>query len=257
VSARLDEIEARVGSSVATTDSVVATLDDLQTSVGELSVRRQAEEDAAARLQALSATVDDLLDRPRDDALLAGRIEELERRLEIVTEAGSASDTPEPGQWAKEAASLGVRIDALAAIVSEARERPVRESAGPGEPGGDVDLELERLRMAIERMSMHLGEQERALAEAMRSRDVTGRLDALEARIDDVEEAPATSGASGPVAAAGGKEARALARRLDAAEAQLEEERNRMFTKMERIASAIAWRLERLEAMTQQTSGDD
>ncbi len=108
---------------------------------------------------------------------------------------------------------------------------------------------------------MHLGEQERALAEVMRSRDVAGRLEALEARIDDVEEASSTGSsggaANGAAPGAGGKEARALARRLDAAEAQFEEERERMFTKMERIASAIAWRLQRLEAIPQETLDDE
>ena len=38
---------------------------------------------------------------------------------------------------------------------------------------------------------------------------------------------------------------------------QFEEERERMFTKMERIASAIAWRLQRLEALPQQTLDDE
>ena len=51
------------------------------------------------------------------------------------------------------------------------------------------------------------------------------------------------------VAAAGGSaDARALARRLDAAEAALEAEREKMFAKLDRMGSAIDWRLQRLEA---------
>ncbi len=99
---------------------------------------------------------------------------------------------------------------------------------------------------------MHLGEQERALAEVMRSRGVVQRLDEIEARIDDlasgavaVGAAPAEPGAAAPGSSA---DARALARRLDGAEAALEAEREKMLTKLDRMASSIDWRLQRLEA---------
>ena len=133
---------------------------------------------------------------------------------------------------------------------------PPRRLSQPVEAGDETEQELERLRMAIERMSLHLGEQERAIAEVMRSRGVTQRLDELEARIDDVAAgavaggAPAADGST-PAAAAGGPDMRALIRRLDSAEEALEAERDKLLTKLERIASSLDWRMRRLE------SGDD
>ena len=58
-----------------------------------------------------------------------------------------------------------------------------------------------------------------------------------------------TPGGAAP--AGSSADARALGRRLDGAEAALEAEREKMLTKLDRMASAIDWRLQRLEAATE------
>ncbi len=231
--------------------AAVETRNELATEIAASAARIAALEEAA--VQHTDPTVG-----PEDLAALREELAEalregLARRLAEAPVNGTA--------WANEAARLEERLDTLAALVIDGASAPVAGNGRPAaptptEPEGDTERELERLRMAIERMSMHLGEQERALAEVMRSRGVAHRLDELEARVDDVEAgAGAGAGASGGAPATGSgapagssADARALGRRLDAAEAALEAEREKLLTKLDRMASAIDWRLLRLEA---------
>ncbi len=190
-------------------------------------------------------------------AVLAARLEALESApTPEPVEVPAAADTA----WADEAAKLAERLDALAVRVDEAKQAkqdagvPVLPRAtGPAEAGSETEQELERLRMAIERMSLHLGEQERAIGEVMRSRGTAQRLEELEARIEDVAAGMSVGGgvpaADGTAAPAGSSaDMRALVRRLDTAEAALEAERDKLLTKLERIASSLDWRMRRLEA---------
>lgn len=276
---------AEVESIRARLDSDDASFAELRAAAAEFAARPAGDPELAARLVALATRVEEIGARaaavaeaapdPRVDALgnavaslqaevetsleaVAGRMDALERTAAEMPAAQPAQDAA----WAAEAAKLAERLDELSARLdggasaAPAAAAPPRRLAQPVEPGDETEQELERLRMAIERMSLHLGEQERAIAEVMRSRGVTQRLDELEARIDDVASGAAATGAPAadggtPAAAAAGPDMRALIRRLDTAEEALEAERDKLLTKLERIASSLDWRMRRLE------SGDD
>ena len=257
LAARLTTVTTRVDDLAA----AVATARD-STALEQLGLAlASARTELAAALETVAERVGTLEDAQPPDA--AASFAELRDELAEQLREGLAGLTAEapPGHagWAAEAARLGDRIDALAAlvgdesppVVTDANARARREPR-PVDPESDTERELERLRMAIERMAMHLGEQERALAEVMRSRGVVQRLDEIEARIDDlasgVDADGTSSAATGTAPAGSGADARALARRLEGAEAALEAEREKMLTKLDRMASSIDWRLQRLEA---------
>jgi len=263
---------------------LAARLTSLATRVGELAVETaaasrdgraleqlglaadSARSELTVSLEAVAARIAALEDAPlpRIDVavgpadLVAFREELMEDLREGLARLTTEAPTGETA-WAEEATRLGERLDVLSALVGDGvptvvdGKETAQRAATPAGPDSDTERELERLRMAIERMSMHLGEQERALAEVMRSRGVAQRLDELEARIDDVTAGAAVDGGVAPkpggAAPAGSSaDARALARRLDGAEAALEAEREKLLTKLDRMASSIDWRLQRLEA---------
>ncbi len=278
-----DDTAARLHGEVATIRARLESGDDslseLRAATDELAARPAGDPELAAGLTALSERIEEVASgsaaAPESEQLgaavtslqaeLAGAVTDISGRLQAL-ESAPAPAPPETG-WAEAAAALTARLDSLGARVDAGAtgaaagtgagdDRPHGQPAAP-EPGGETEQELERLRMAIERMSLHLGEQERAIAEVIRSRGVTQRLEELEARIEDV--AAGAGGAAAGAAAADGSaspatgnvEVRALVRRLDSAEAALEAERDKLLTKLERIASSLDWRMRRLEA------GDD
>ena len=256
MAARLDELVAE-RASAETRDA--DALEQIRLAVAT------ARNDLVGALEAVAERVGALESRPEPDAADGSELSALREELAEDLREGLAgitmqAPTAEAG-WAEEAALLGERIDGLSELVAGALAavpgdpaRPAERPAAPERSDGDTEGELERLRMAIERMGMHLGAQERAIAEVMRSRGVAQRLDELEARIEDVAAGAAAGGGGvvtspdGVASAGGSADARALARRLDAAEAALEAEREKMFAKLDRMGSAIDWRLQRLEA---------
>ncbi len=255
LAARLATITTRVDDLTA---AVAATRDS--TALEQLGLAlASARTELAAALETVAERVATLEDarQPEDGdfaELREALTEQLREGLAGLTAEAPAGDAA----WATEAARLEERLDALSALVgdgvpvtADAKEPTRREPRRVG-PESDTERELERLRMAIERMAMHLGEQERALAEVMRSRGVAQRLDEIEARLDDVGAGAVANGAAptatGAVPAGSSADARALARRLEDAETALEAEREKMLTKLDRMASSIDWRLQRLEA---------
>ena len=260
LAARVDEVAAETADAAAVARDGSA-LDQLGESVSLARNELTADLEAVAeRIAALEGAFQPQVEVAVGPADLVALREELTRDLSeglaLLTAEAPAEDPP----WAEEVARLGEQLELLSTLVGnglaaalDGAEAPARRAPVPSDPESDTERELERLRMAIERMSMHLGEQERALAEVMRSRGVAQRLDELEARIDDFEAGAGTGGdggsAPGGAAPAGSSaDARALGRRLDGAEAALEAEREKMLTKLDRMASAIDWRLQRLEA---------
>ena len=120
--------------------------------------------------------------------------------------------------------------------------------------------------MTLERLGLHLGEHDRALAELMRSRNLPKRLDELAARVDEL--AGGGAGSCLPPARPRGRrgqgprlrpqpralpgelahEMKALLRRVEDAEIANAEDREKLMVRLERMASSIDWRLQRLEA---------
>jgi hypothetical protein len=109
--------------------------------------------------------------------------------------------------------------------------------------------------MAVERINMHLGERERAIAELMRSQKAESKVDELAARIAELEQSGGSGAAGAPKGAPaknGSGEAnpdmRLLAQRVEEAEKAAKADREKVLTQLERMASSIDWRFRRLES---------
>ncbi len=283
LTARLDGLGARLGevADAVATRAEVAELEQLREAVAGMHASTGEEverrvDNVVGRLDALHARVEEIatLSAPSGDEDLAGSLRaELASRIAEVTShtEGLAQETAGAvGAWVSERAGLEARLDALAAELAEARfqatsampapaapapsgKRGKAEAAAVDEPTG-VDGELERLRMAVERINMHLGERERAIAELMRSRSSEIKLEELSERLAELEQggAPVAQGATGDVPAVGGGdlhvELRDLAQRLEEAEKSAKADRDKVLTQLERMASSIDWRFRRLES---------
>ena len=115
---------------------------------------------------------------------------------------------------------------------------------------------MERFRMTLERLSLHLAEHDRTLSEMRSARGVPQRLDELAAQVDALAAGGAASsdGASGRRREPGysrdlePNEMRQLIRRIEDCEEAAHEGREKLMNRLERMASSIDWRLQRLEA---------
>ncbi len=288
VHARVEEVAVTLlSSNEETLADLRATVEDL---AGRSAVDHATEHDVAAirgELDALAASflrIDDLAERLGrvEDAPTATAEEastpdlaetlraELESRIAEVASRtdGLAQETAGAvGAWVSERAGLEARIDALATELAEARFQAtaaltaaepspsVRRKAkvDESEPAA-VESELERLRMAVERINLHLGERERAIAELMRSRSGEMKIEELAARLVELEQNGSSSARTdrGEVALGGSTdlhaELRELALRLEDTEQSAKADRDKVLTQLERMASSIDWRFRRLES---------
>jgi hypothetical protein len=154
--------------------------------------------------------------------------------------------------------ALEERIERLADTVAELPAR----AATNGESADEIDAdlfqnEMERTRMSIERLTLHIAEHDRALSEMMRGRGVAQRLDELEARLVELAtsrpaQAPSSPNTAGIVQRRELGEAahdmNRLVRRIEAAEEASHADREKLLTRLERMATSIDWRLQRLES---------
>ncbi len=285
LSARLEEVAETVGTRADLADIVQLreTLDALRVAVEDVDTPGPTHhpelehriDNVVGRLDALHARVEEVAERSEDQAapdLAESLRADLESRIASLasrTEGLAQETAGAVGAWVSERAGLEARLDALAAEMAEARfqatatipaaepapakrGRAKTERADTGEPVG-VESELERLRMAVERINMHLGERERAIAELMRSRSSEIKLDELAARLAELEQGggAVTKVAKGEVPHADADlhtELRELAQRLEEAEKSAKGDRDKVLTQLERMASSIDWRFRRLES---------
>ena len=262
---RLDTLAAEIAELAARptdTDDLAARVDELGGVVGTAAT--------AADMAALRAELEELAVVPATSHLeerlveLTQRLEGLEaaptdaalERLHEDVEQGLRDAFAAADRTAEtlslEIGRLSARLDELAGAGESAA--PAEASASSARTDAATERELERQRMAIERLGLHLGEHERALAEMMRTRGLNERLEELAARIEELAAAGAGSGAA-PAGATNGAvsselhaELRALVHRFDEAEATAQADREKQLTRLDRMASSIDWRLQRLEA---------
>jgi hypothetical protein len=289
---RLDALHARVEEVAAHGESAAdaAALEGLRLIVSEVAERPTVDPELATTVETIAARVEELAVVD----VVASRLDEMTERIRHIEEAdGSGEATARLGDlratletqvadvarqassavetWAADRSSLEARLEELAREISDAKlamlapaPAPAAEAppapkskkavaAAADEPMG-VEGELERLRMAVERINMHLGERERAISDLMRSRAQEVKLEELVARIAELEQGGHTSaakGASESTPAAGGGELhvelRTLAQRLEDAEKAAKTDREKVLTQLERMASSIDWRFRRLE----------
>jgi hypothetical protein len=214
------------------------------------------------------------------ESTAAQRLEELAARLGRVEQAAAASPSaPADGgavsehierataSWAATQETLAGRIDQLELRQREAAESATARSAiSEGTPvpgvatGAGLEQEFDRLLMAIERLSLRIGEHDRALGELMRGGASAQRVSELAGRIAELE-LRGGGGGGGVVGGGGGGEAigggalLAVAGRLEEVENARKADREKLFTQIERMASALDWRLQRLEAAAGTANG--
>jgi chromosome segregation ATPase len=244
LAARLEELEGR-GAAVAS--ELVRATTFWAEEIGALGTR----------LDQVAATAADAA--PREDgeptalvAALTARLEAMESdRDALAAEVGRVS-----ASWVSGGGALSSRLDEvsgqLAQVESVSRSAAAAAtaaaSASAARPQDDAVAELRTLVDGL-RARVASGEQE--LAALAGSRDLGTQLDELHRRVESVERwnptlaAPGDSGVSGD-----GRfrlELRALELRMEHAEAAARENREAVLVQLERLASRVEWRLQRLE----------
>ena len=279
--ARLQALEARLEAGLASsTDPEAAeALAALSERIEELSRERHAQAGLAARLEALEARLEAGLASSKDPeaeealATLSGRIEDLARERDAQDEllarlAALEAHVPADTVTAAELSAIDERVAEIARTVEETLAAASAEA--PGEPSGvpeSVQEDLERFRMTLERLNLNIADHDRALTEMRSSRGVSARIEELAARVDALATgavaAPAPDGAaprrrepsfSRDLEA---NEMRQLIRRIEDCEEAAHEGREKLMNRLERMASSIDWRLQRLEAAGDEASASE
>jgi DNA repair exonuclease SbcCD ATPase subunit len=305
LAARLDDLTGRLAGAATETrvDAGEAAVEELRRAVTELTSRPAVDPELAGRVDAIAARMDVLADVVKDhpevaaddaaiddvrrmlagaEATAAKRLEELSERLAQVERAGSTQGSladsgavteqieRAAASWAATQETLVARVDQLELRLREAAASAADLSSAPhstaverGTPvpgistGAGLEQEFDRLLMAIERLSLRIGEHDRALSELMRGGASAQRVAELAGRIAELE----LRGGGAVVAGEGGGEAigggalLAVAGRLEEVENARKADREKLFTQIERMASALDWRLQRLEAAGAQANG--
>jgi hypothetical protein len=225
----------------------VETIDYLAGRLGALEERPQPSAESPLDISHIEEAVTALMER-------LGRLEQLDARVDELAAAAASPSHPDPSPVAELRDELEAR---LAELGRKLEERLADGPAGPSEASEGVEGELERTRMAIERLSLHLGEHDRALAEMRGSRAMAQRLEELAARLDGMAAGalPASAAAPGGESSSSARgslepdiEMRAIMRRLEDLEEAASVGREKLMNRLERVASSIDWRLQRLEA---------
>ena len=243
---RLERVESdreTVADLAALADNWKAELVTLESRVDELS--------SAAPSRAAGDELDAVLSE------LQCRIDRIERDRDAVGAELARASTA----WASERASLQERVSELAARIVTG---PMSDDVGssPGEAFLQAPQELDRLRIGIEGLRMRLAYHEKTVAELAGSKSVTQRLDELASRLDQLSAivAAGMSGSAAPTARiavlapeAYDPETSGLLSRLDETERIAKRNREAVLESLEKIASRMDWRLQRLE--TSDTAG--
>jgi hypothetical protein len=211
-----------------------------------------------ARLAELEARIEQVASSPSDEVALADRLGALERAriadLDTVDVLARAMDrirhdltTPRSDDGNTDAAMAAVAqlTERITALEASRRDEP-----SPSPETSELAADLDGFRLVLERLGLHLGEHDRALADLAPNRGLQERLDELTALVHDLAES-----ASVPTAAAGAAtrpplsgDLGELLQRVEEAEAASQTDSEKLMNRLERMASSIDWRLQRLEA---------
>ena len=225
---------------------VVGSHADVRPALTELTARLAAIEqdrEQVARTEA-ALHVDDLTGR--NFAELAGRLDAIERdRDAVATELAGVRQT-----WASDRSSLESRLGEVARQLAE-----VESAAASSTPeSASAEREIWRLRDLVDGLRTRTAASEQKLAALAGSREVDARLDELTWRLDSLEQGGSMAGAPASALPVPGEgrfrlELRGLELRMEHAEAAARENREAVLMQLERLASRIEWRLQRLETV--------
>jgi chromosome segregation ATPase len=258
-------VQAQLGALAAqVADAVAKGGDDSEVSgrLAELERREAAAASHLARataawtskLEVLGARVDgmDAARDPETESLvhaLAARLDASERECAAAaSELASAAET-----WAAERASLCERIQDVSAKLARVESAAQGAAAAAAvAAAGTPDDGVAELRACIDGLRMKVASSEKDLATLAGAGDAGVRLDELARRLEAVERAGAITilpDSDLPLAGDGRLrlELRSVELRMEHAEAAARENREAVLTQLERLASRVEWRLQRLE----------
>ena len=247
----------------ALTEQIDALEADLASLI-EAGERRDAE---VAGLAEIEERVRALDSEQMDGIALVERLDALERArvgdLDTIDVLARAMDrvrrdlTEAPRDESRSAEAIEAvsqfaqRIAALE--VAREEERAVRPASGPDT--STLVSELENVRLVLERIGLHLGEHDKAIADLSPSRGMHERLEEVASLVLDLaasrHDAPPVTQPS-PVAAPSTTNSEELLRRVEEAEEASRSDSKKLMNRLERMASSIDWRLQRLEAVEPQ-----
>jgi hypothetical protein len=250
--AEVEEVAAAIAESKARAEDA-----ETDRKLGELSTRlRAVEADGAAAAAELA----------RSATSTASELRVIEKRLEDIaasSESGKSDVQAETARWITE---LAGRIDDMAAereawqAERSMLERRLDEVATQvpevsSEMHVSTGEEIALLRSSIDGLRLRLAAGEQQLMTLGGSRDAGERLDEVARRVRALEQAPLVVGppADGGTRPDDGRfrlELRALELRMEHAEAAARENREAVLVQLERLATAVEWRFQRLEAET-------
>jgi len=182
------------------------------------------------------------------DAGSKGFYAEIAARLETIERTGAAATAEIAGlaeARASDRTSLETRLDEVATQLREV-ERGDRGAARQGS-----EDEVAQLRVLVDGLRMRLASSEREQVAPAASREVLARIDDLTERLNMMERTGDIVVASSIPVPGDGRfrlELRGIELRMEHAEAAARENREAVLTQLERLASRIEWRLQRLES---------
>jgi DNA repair exonuclease SbcCD ATPase subunit len=221
-------------------------------------VRQDDRLDYGDRLGDLEAKITHLAQGPAEDGALERRLGELETQrvddLDTINVLAVAMDrirrdlTTTPSPVGPDMSDVFESVAALADRLTALEDAPPLEAVAT-ERDEELVSELERFRLVVERIGLHLGEHDRALADLAVSRGVEERLQELTVLVHDLAESQQNALAS-PVSAAIpiSADIGTLVQRVEEAEAASQTDSEKLMSRLERMASSIDWRLQRLES---------
>jgi DNA repair exonuclease SbcCD ATPase subunit len=277
---RLDALETRLADGIVTPDALTrsiewamsqhdvpaadervpeltAELEALRAEIASLD-RQDGHPATMDRLTEVEAMVERLSQTPTEDEILARRIDELEAArggdLDTINVLAVAMDrirrdltTTQPPVEA-DTSDVLESVAALAERLTALEDAPAVEAVATHDES-ELVSELERLRLMLERIGLHLGEHDRAIADLAPGRGVQERLQELTVLVHDLAESQ--QNASAPPATAAWPmpaDIGTLLQRVEESETASQTDNEKLMNRLERMASSIDWRLQRLES---------
>ncbi len=202
IQARLEELAARPLADPA----LAARVEELAARLEEATTQPQAEIGADPRVDALQSTVADLTARievigemPTGEPVPA----DLEQRLAAAIHL-SQSLTDQlhraTSSWDEAQRALEARIEWLAARMEADAPAAVVSAPAEGRSGkrrggsADSDADVEKLRMAVERLMLDFADHRRAISATVPARDLDERVRKLAEQVDELNGAVTVSG---------------------------------------------------------------
>ncbi len=206
---------------------VAATTDGVETGGREIADLRAKTADSEQRLESVAAGLRGAMDA------LAVQLDDLAESVERSSDGREEKDARLDGLDARVAES-GARVDALAAELRQAVEAASAQ-AGVAEPSERHDL-LER---RLDALAADLEARSASKETDLMLGKILLRVDDLARRLEEVEQSGGTAAAPDLVE---------IEARIEQAEAVARENRESVLVQLERLASRVEYRLDRLES---------